>query len=75
MLQASVPDKDVLLNKNRMTERTALAETFRLKDEQMMEVSNLYVELAEQITGMKLPLSDTPRQDILDALAGLELIN
>ena len=74
MLQASVPDRDVLLNKGRMDERKALAESFRLKDEQMMEVSSLYVGLAEQITGTKLPLSDSPRTEITDALAGLGLI-
>ena len=74
MLQANVPDKDVLLNKNRMDERKALADTFRLKDEQMMEVSSLYVGLAEQITGKKLPLSESPRAEIIEALTGLSLI-
>ena len=74
MLQASVPDKDVLLNKNRMEERKALADTFRLKDEQMMEVSRLYIDLAEKITGAKLPLTDSPRQEITAALAELGLI-
>ena len=75
MLQASVPDRDVLLNKDRMEERKALADSFRLKDEQMMEVSRLYIDLAEKITGMKLPLSDHPRQEILEALTGLGLID
>ena len=74
MLQASVPDKDVLLNKNRMDERKALADTFRLKDEQMMEVSRLYIDLAEKITGKELPLSDSPKQEIIDSLAALDLI-
>ncbi|MDC7227994.1 MAG: phosphoribosylaminoimidazolesuccinocarboxamide synthase [Spirochaetales bacterium] len=74
MLQASVPDKDVLLNKSRMDERAALADTFRLKDEQMMEVSRLYVGLAEEITGEKLPLSDSPKTEIVEALAELGLI-
>lgn len=74
MLQNSVPDKDVLLNKNRMDERKVLADTFRLKDEQMMEVSKLYVGLAEQITGSKLPLSDSPRSEIIDSLSVLDLI-
>ena len=74
MLQASVPDKDVLLNKDRMDERKVLAETFRLKDEQMMEVSRLYIDLAEKITGKKLPLSDSPKQEIVKALGELGLI-
>jgi hypothetical protein len=42
------PDRDVLVNKNRMAERKILAETFRLKDEQMMDVSRLYGDLAEK---------------------------
>lgn len=75
MLQASVPDKDVLLNKNRMDERKELAETFRLKDQQMMEVSRLYVGLAEEITGAKLPLSDSPKTEIVEALTKLGLID
>lgn len=75
MLQASVPDKDVLLNKDRMEERYALADSFRLKDEQMMDVSRLYIDLAEQITGAPLPLSDNPKQEILDSLNHLDLIN
>lgn len=75
MLQNSVPEADVLLNKNRMDERKVLADTFRLKDEQMMEVSRLYVGLAEQITGSKLPLSDSPRAEITDALSELGLIS
>ena len=74
MLQRSVPDRDVLLNKNRMDERKELAASFRLKDEEMMEVSRLYVGLAEQITGTKLPISKAPRKEITDALAELGLI-
>ncbi len=74
MLQASVPDKDVLLNKDRMVERKELAATFRLKDEQMMEVSRLYIDLAEKITGKTLLLSDNPKQEITQALAELDLI-
>lgn len=75
ILQANVPDKDVLLNKDRMEERKALAETFRLKDEQMMEVSSLYVGLAEKITGTRLPLSEDPKAEIIDSLSELGLIN
>ncbi|MDC7220407.1 MAG: phosphoribosylaminoimidazolesuccinocarboxamide synthase [Spirochaetales bacterium] len=74
MLQNSVPDRDVLVNKDRMEERKALAESFRLKDEQMMEVSRLYTNLAEKITGAPLEISESPKQDILDALAPLGLV-
>ncbi len=74
LLQNSVPDKDVLLNKNRMKERNALAESFRLKDQQMMEVSSLYLGLAEEITGKKLQPSASPRSEITDALNDMGLI-
>jgi len=74
MLQSSVPDKDVLLNKNRMEERKALADSFRLKDEQMMEVSRLYIGLAEKITGKVLTLSENPKEEIIEALKAIDLI-
>lgn len=74
MLLSSVPDRDVLVNKNRMDERQALADTFRLKDEQMMEVSRLYVDLARDITGHELSPTDTPRQEIIESLASLGLL-
>ncbi len=74
ILLNSVPDRDVLVNKNRMEERKALAGEFRLKDEQMMDVSRLYVGLAEKITGAPLSRSESPKQDILDALAPLGLV-
>lgn len=74
ILQANVPDKDVLLNKDRMEERKALAATFRLKDEMMMEVSRLYIDLAEKITGKKLLLSDSPKKEIMETLKKLDLI-
>ncbi|MDA3852375.1 MAG: phosphoribosylaminoimidazolesuccinocarboxamide synthase [Spirochaetaceae bacterium] len=74
MLQASVPDKDVLLNKDRMEERKALADTFRLKDEQMMEVGRLYIDLAEKITGAILALTDFPKQEITESREKLGLI-
>ena len=74
MLLNSVPDRDVLVNKDRMDERVVLAETFRLKDDQMMEISRLYIDLAEKITGKKLALTESPRKDITEALTELELI-
>ena len=74
ILLNSVPDRDVLVNKNRMEERKALAGEFRLKDEQMMDVSLLYAGLAAKITGAPLSRSESPKQDILDALAPLGLV-
>ncbi len=62
------PDPDVLLDKSRMEERTALAEKTELPREVLMEVSATYTSIAEKITGQKLALSDNPRADIVELL-------
>ena len=62
------PDSDILLNKDRMTERTALAKDNELPEEVLMEVSSTYVGLAEKIIGQSLPQSDNPQAEILDVL-------
>lgn len=62
------PDSDILLNKDRMTERTALAKDNELPEAVLMEVSSTYVGLAEKIIGHSLPQSDNPQAEILDVL-------
>ena len=62
------PDADILLNKDRMTERTALAKDNELPETVLMEVSATYVGLAEKIIGHSLPQSDNPQAEILDVL-------
>jgi len=74
LLLSSVPERDVLLNKNRMAERVRLAETFRVPDEVFMETSRLYKGLAEQITGQKLPEIRDARAEIIKALEPYGLI-
>ncbi len=74
MLQAGVPDKDVLVNKARMDERIELNRTYRVPDEEMMEVSALYAGLARQITGNDVPEIGNAREEIIDSLASLNLI-
>jgi phosphoribosylaminoimidazole-succinocarboxamide synthase len=64
----AVPDRDVLLNKNRMEERVALAEQFRVPDSVFMETSDLYKGLAEKITGKPVPEIIDARAEIIDAL-------
>lgn len=64
-----VPDKDVLLNSDRMDERLALARSSTLPASIFEEVSKTYVNIAERITGNTLKQSDNPRQDIIDCLA------
>lgn len=62
------PDPDILLNKDRMDERLALARDNALPEEVLMEVSATYVGIAEKITGEKLSLSDNPKAEIIDIL-------
>jgi phosphoribosylaminoimidazole-succinocarboxamide synthase len=62
------PDPDILLDKNRMNERTALAADNALPVAVLMQISATYIDLAEKITGEKLILSDNPKAEIIDIL-------
>ncbi|OEF24149.1 phosphoribosylaminoimidazolesuccinocarboxamide synthase [Vibrio rumoiensis] len=62
------PDPDILLNKNRMDERFALAKENTLPQEEIMKISQTYLSIAEKITGKKIVLSDDPKQEIIDIL-------
>ncbi len=62
------PDADILLNKDRMDERLALARDNILPEEALLAVSKTYIDIAEKIIGKKLVLSDNPRQEIIDIL-------
>ncbi|CAH0525818.1 phosphoribosylaminoimidazolesuccinocarboxamide synthase [Vibrio hippocampi] len=62
------PDPDILLNKERMPEREALAKDNALPLKALMDVSDTYVGIAEKITGQKIVLSDDPKQEIIDIL-------
>ncbi|BBB28477.1 phosphoribosylaminoimidazolesuccinocarboxamide synthase [Neptunomonas japonica] len=62
------PDPDILLNKERMPEREALARDNSLPEAVMMDISATYIGIAEKVTGKKLILSDTPKADIIDIL-------
>jgi phosphoribosylaminoimidazole-succinocarboxamide synthase len=62
------PDPDILLNKDRMEERSALARDNALPEQVLMMVSKTYVEIAEKITGQILHLSDNPKTEIIDIL-------
>ncbi len=69
LLLKHFPDPDILTNKARMAERPALAEP-GLPLEILMQTSETYRALAERITGEPLPVSDNPRAEIIDTLAG-----
>jgi phosphoribosylaminoimidazole-succinocarboxamide synthase len=62
------PDPDILLNKDRMDEREALARNNALPVEVLMNVSKTYIDIAEKITGKKIVLSDNPKAEIVDIL-------
>lgn len=62
------PDPDILINKDRMEERYALAKDNTLPAALLQKVSDTYVGIAEKITGEKLMLSENPKAEIVDIL-------
>lgn len=62
------PEPDILLNKNRMPERFALAEDNVLPAEEIMKISHTYLAIAEKIIGKPIMLSENPKQEIIDVL-------
>ncbi|WP_444997056.1 phosphoribosylaminoimidazolesuccinocarboxamide synthase [Aliikangiella sp. IMCC44359] len=62
------PEPDILLNKDRMPERAALAKDNALPESALMDVSQTYINIAEKITGQKLILSENPRAEIIQIL-------
>ena len=68
LLLEHFPDPDILLNKNRMPEREALARDNALPTDVLMAVSETYVGIAEKITGAELKVSDNPRSEIITVL-------
>ncbi|UPQ89099.1 phosphoribosylaminoimidazolesuccinocarboxamide synthase [Vibrio sinaloensis] len=63
------PDPGILLNKERMDEREALARDNALPVDALMDISRTYLGIAEKITGRKITLSANPKQEIIDILA------
>jgi len=68
LLLKHFPDADILLNKNRMAERLALAVDNELPTTVLMDVSKTYTDIAMKITGEKIVLSDNPKAEIIDIL-------
>jgi len=62
------PDPDILLNKDRMTERNALAKNNALPAAVLMKISATYTGIAEKIIGQKITLSDNPKAEIIEIL-------
>jgi len=68
LLLSYFPDPDILLNKERMPERQNLARYNALPVEVLMQVSKIYVDIAEKITGKPLVLSGNPKAEIIQIL-------
>ncbi|GAC22989.1 phosphoribosylaminoimidazole-succinocarboxamide synthase [Paraglaciecola mesophila KMM 241] len=62
------PDPDILLNKERMDEREALARDNALPIKVLMDISKTYTQIAEKITGQKIVLSDNPKEEVINVL-------
>ncbi|MEH6347937.1 MAG: phosphoribosylaminoimidazolesuccinocarboxamide synthase [Bermanella sp.] len=68
LLLKTFPDPDILLNKNRMDEREALARDNVLPADVFKQVSQTYIGIAEKIIGQKLNLSANPKAEIIQIL-------
>lgn len=68
LLLQHFPDPDILLNKDRMAERELLARDNALPVEVLMEISKIYVSIAEKITGASLQLAENPKVEIIEVL-------
>lgn len=68
LLLKHFPDPDILLNKERMDEREALANDNPLPVDVLMAVSKTYTGIAEKITGQKIELSANPKAEIITIL-------
>ncbi len=62
-------EPDILLNKDRMPEREALAQNEALPESVIMDVSRTYQGIAETITGRPLSIPADPKQEIVEALS------
>jgi len=67
MLMNHFPDPDILTNKDRMGERTKLAENL-LPEAKLMDISKVYTDIAERITGEKIVIAENPREEIMKIL-------
>ena len=69
-LLAGAPEPQVLLDKDRMEERQALARDWVLPRALFEQVSVSYRDLAERLTGEPLPVPARPREELMEVLAG-----
>ncbi len=70
----STLDRDVLLNSDRMPERKTLAAATLVPVEEFMKVSDTYRGIVEKIIGKAVPITEKPREEILDVLSKYKLV-
>ncbi len=68
MLLKSVPVPELLLAKDKMSERLDMAAGFLLSEADLLEVSNTYTSIAKTITGKKVQIPADPRAEIIEIL-------
>jgi phosphoribosylaminoimidazole-succinocarboxamide synthase len=61
-------DPDILLNKDRMDERSALARDNELPASALLNLSKTYLAIAEKVIGEKIVLSENPKVEIIEIL-------
>jgi len=61
-------DADILLNKDRMAEREAMANNTALPSEFFTNLSKTYLDIAQTITGSKINLPQNPKDEIIHVL-------
>jgi len=64
----SVPNPELLLAKDKMTERLAMAAGIELSEAQILAVSDTYTSIAEKITGQKVQVPADPKAEIIEIL-------
>ena len=57
-----------MLNKDRMEERQQLALTTALPKSVLMDISKIYQDIAQQITGSAITIPSNPKQEIIEIL-------
>ena len=68
MLLKSVPTPELLLAKDKMPERLAMAQGFLLSEQHILDVSDTYTSIAEKITGKPVQVPVDPKAEILEIL-------
>lgn len=68
MLLNSVPNPELLLAKDKMPERLAMAAGIELSQAQILKVSETYTSIAAKITGQEVQVPADPKAEIIEIL-------